>query len=71
MTDSEALTEARVRDIRSGFIIDSGVTFALLPVKCIDGRWAWLRKVGWADWNPTMFLNPYQTERIYDLGRKP
>lgn len=55
-------------DYKNGIFLDSGVTFALLPVKCIDGRWAWLRKVGWADWNPTLFLNPYQTERIYSLG---
>ena len=56
--------------LEAGTIIDSGVTFALLPVKCIDGRWAWLRQIGWADWNPTVFLNPYQTVRIYSRGER-
>lgn len=54
--------------LKAGWIIRSGVTFALLPVKCIDGRWAWLRVVGWADWLPTTYFNPYQVERIYSLG---
>jgi hypothetical protein len=66
-----APSDERLRELKDGIILASGETFAVLPVKCIDGRWVWLRKVGWADWNPTMFLNPMQTVRIYSLGDQP
>jgi hypothetical protein len=69
-THEAALSDERLRKWENGIILASGETFAVLPVKCIDGRWAWFRKVGWADWNPTMFLNPEQTIRIYSLGAR-
>jgi hypothetical protein len=52
-------------------ILDQGVTFALLPVKCWDGQWAWLRKVGWADVSLSLFYSPYTTERRYSITPMP
>lgn len=53
------------------FILDSGVTFAILPVKCWDGKWVWLRRVGWADVQDGIFYSPYTTERVYSVTPMP
>lgn len=53
------------------FIIDSGIMLAILPVKCWDGQWAWLRRVGWADVQDGIFYNPYMVERVYSVTPNP
>ncbi len=51
--------------------IGNGWTFALWPLRCIDGRVAWLRKVYWADVNEGIFYSPYTVTRYYSLDAGP
>jgi hypothetical protein len=53
------------------WIIDSGKTFAVLPIRCEDGQLVWLRWVHWADVNTGMFYSPYTVERVYRLPSAP
>lgn len=47
------------------WIVRSGRWFAILPVRCEDGKLAWLCWLNYADVNLGMFYSPYTTRRVY------
>ena len=53
------------------WIVNSGKTFAMLPVRCEDGALVWMRWVQWADVNTGMFYSPYTVRRVYALPAPP